>query len=153
MSTKRFCVFLEFSKTFDTVNYDLMIEKLEHYGVRRVILSWLLEPATDCAHQWGISDLKVISSGVPQVTKLGPLLFTMNMNDFFFSCKFFIIYMFAEDTTLMNSTETLNDRCICFDLVCLQNGITCNYLDLNVKKSELMWSCQPLQILGFKIKG
>ena len=52
--------------------------------------------------------------------------------------------MFADDTKLMNSSETLNDRWIGFDLVCLQNEISCNKLDLNVKKSELMGFCQPL---------
>ena len=87
-----------------------MIEKLEVYGMRGVSLSWFLEPKTDCVHQCGISDLKVISSVVQQRTILGPLVFTMNTNDFFNSRKFVIIYMFANDTKLMNSTETLNGR-------------------------------------------
>ena len=40
MSIKPFCFFHNFSKAFDTVYHDLMIEKLENYGVRGVILSW-----------------------------------------------------------------------------------------------------------------
>ena len=51
------------------------------------------------------------------------------------------MYMFADDTTLMYSAETLDDRCIGSDIVCLQMWVTCKYLSMNVKKSELMWFC------------
>ena len=38
LSTKQFCIFFDFSKAFGTVNHDLMIEKLENYDVRGIIL-------------------------------------------------------------------------------------------------------------------
>ena len=44
----------------------------------------------------------------------------------------------------MYPAETLDDRYIGSKLVCLQNWITCDHLNLNVKKSELMEFCEPL---------
>ena len=52
--------------------------------------------------------------------------------------------MLADDTTLMYSAETLDDRCIRSDVDCLQKWITCYHLYLNVKKSDLMWFCEPM---------
>ena len=53
--------------------------------------------------------------------------------------------MFADDTTLLYSAETLFDRSIGFDFVCLKKRITCNHMYLNVKKPELVWFCDPLR--------
>ena len=70
MSTERFCIFLDFSKAFDIVNHDLMIQKLGKYGVRGAILSWFrsyfLNLQQTVFINGAVSDIKVISSGVLQ---------------------------------------------------------------------------------------
>ena len=148
MSRKQFCIFLDFSKAFDTINHDLMIEKLERYGVRGVVLNWfrsyLLHRQQTVFINGVFSEYKVVNSGVPQGSILGPLLFIIYTNDFLKTCQYFDMYMFADDTTIMYSAETLDDRCIHSDIVCLQEWINCNYLYLNVRKSELMWFCEPI---------
>ena len=60
------------------------------------------------------------------------------------------MYIFEDGTTLMYSTETLDDRCSGSDIVCLQKWITCNHLYLNVKKSEHIWFCEPLTLIKFQ---
>ena len=60
--------------------------------------------------------------------------------------------MFADDTILMYSAETLDERCIGSDTVCLQKWITCNPLYLNNKKSELIWFCKPMTDIRFQIE-
>ena len=121
-----------------------MIEKLENYGVRGVNLSWFLIHQQNVFINGAFSDFKVIGSGVPQGSILGTLVFIICTNDFFNSCKFLEKYMLADDTTLMYFAETLDDRCIRSDIVCLQKWITCYHLYLNVKKSDLMWFCEPM---------
>ena len=103
-----------------------MIEKLEINGVRRVMLSWFrsyfLNRQQTLFINGEFSDFKVISSGVPQWSKLGSLLFFIYTNDFYNSSKYLDMYMFEDDTTLMYSVETLDDRWIGYDIVCLILG-------------------------------
>ena len=60
--------------------------------------------------------------------------------------------MFADDTTFMYSAETLDDRYIGSDTVCLQKWITCSPLYLKVKKSELIWFCNPMTDIRLQIE-
>ena len=63
-------VFLDLRKAFDTVNYDILINKLEYYGIRGNILNWLkiyLSNRTQYVHYNGYdSDKKTITHGVPR---------------------------------------------------------------------------------------
>ena len=78
-------IFLDLQKAFDTVNHNILLRKLEHYGIRGVSNIWFKSNLTDrkqhTYHGGIISDEKLIEDGVPQGSILGPLLF---MNMFFF---------------------------------------------------------------------
>ena len=72
-------VFLDFQKTFDTVNHNILIPKLNHYGTRGVTLDWFQSHLKNRKQQTSInntlSNETVVSYGVPQGSVLGHLLF------------------------------------------------------------------------------
>ena len=96
-------VYTDFSKAFDTVDHVRPIQKLSHYGIQNKTLDWIksyLEGRTQLIKFRGILSQQIfVTSGVPQESHLGPLLFDLFLIDLShqFNDNFFHA-IFADDT-------------------------------------------------------
>ena len=97
-------IFIDLKKAFDTVNHQILLSKMEHYGIRGTLLKWFESYLTDrkqfVYHNGESSSLKSISCGVPQGSVLGPLLFLIYVNDIPNMSSKLIFYLFADDTNI-----------------------------------------------------
>ena len=157
------CIFLDFAKAFDTVNHSILLQKLNHYGIRGNALSLIesyLKDREQCVQvNNAISDFETIKHGVPQGSILGPLLFLLYINDIAESSHILDFYLFADDTTIFHSDtdarrleQTLNT-----ELVHVSKWLTANKLSLNVGKSNFLLfrqnNKQPPPSINITING
>ena len=100
-------VFLDFSKAFDTVDHKILLDKLDHNGIRGNALSWfrsyLSHRLQYVTYNGSQSSQQLIKCGVPQGSILGPLLFLIYINDLCILCKNTEPVLFADDTNLFSS--------------------------------------------------
>ena len=106
-------VFLDFSKAFDTVNHDILLQKLYHYGIRGMALKWFQSYLSDryqyVTYNGTESAKQNIKCGVPQGSILGPLLFLIYINDLANVCEYMMPLLFADDTNLFRGGKNIDD--------------------------------------------
>jgi len=106
-------IYLDFSKAFDSVPHQRLLQKLKAYGIRGSIHEWLQDFLTGRSQRVAINGTKSswgeVLSGVPQGSVIGPLLFILFVNDMpdAVHCG---IQMFADDTKIYRSVSTLHDH-------------------------------------------
>ena len=137
-------IYMDLSKTFDTLIHEILISKLKHYGVMGeafdLIRSYLYQRQQLVELNGCLSDMRYIETGVPQGSVLGPLLFSIYINDLPSCSDMFKMIMYADDTTLLydlsndHDIETLLNNELCK----ITDWLQANKLSLNVNKTKFM---------------
>ena len=138
------CVFLDFAKAFDTVNHEVLLKKLEHYGIRGVVLDFFRSYLTNRTQRvfvdGKLSEYKYKYHGVPQGSVLGPLLFLLYINDIPHSSQIMTFHLFADDTSIFFSHENLSnlEAIVNAELAKVSDWLIANKLTLITTKSNFM---------------
>ena len=108
-------IFCDLSKAFDCLNYNIFLSKIEYYGVSgtslALVKSYLTNRYQYVQFESCKSDLLEIKTGISQGSILGPLFFSILINDIVNSSMKFSFLMYADDTTIYFNLE---DKCMLF---------------------------------------
>ena len=140
-------VFVDFAKAFDMVNHDLLLSKLKFYGISsdtlNLLTSYLKGRTQTVVIKTDKSNTLPVTQGIPQGSTLGPLLFSIFINDLPLHISSSSCELFADDTTLFSTdnnvralTDNLNESLCQLKLWCEDNKMV-----VNPTKSESMLVC------------
>lgn len=136
-------IYTDFSKAFDKVNHKLLLIKLNYMGFSNSLLLWL-----SCYLERRIQRVKFrdavsrdieVFSGVPQGSHLGPVLFTLFINDLPSVIQHSNILMYADDVKIFRYIMHDDDEVVLqSDLDSFSHWCNINLMELNIKKCKHM---------------
>ena len=151
-------IFVDFAKAFDTIDHKLLLRKLAMYGLSSASLTLMASFLND-RRQAVYQDSKTssflpVKYGVPQGSVLGPILFSIYINDLPLhissSCE-----LFADDTTVHNTGKDVVSVCntLQLDLDKLVVWTEFNHMALHPQKSKAMFVTTRQKRQNFKTKS
>ena len=135
---------LDLKKAFDTIDHEILIKKLQMYGVEqrsiKLLKSYLSNRSQTCFINGSFSKCKSVRCGIPQGSILGPLFFLVYINDLPNCLSYCTPRMFADDTTLTVCGKSSQDLSLAMnhDLNKVNDWLMANKLCLNLSKTEYM---------------
>ena len=136
-------VYIDLSKAFDALNHNILLSKLQYYGItgcsHHLLCSYLSGRSQFVECNGSKSEKLPIDTEVFQGSVLGPLLFLIYIYELPHVSKLFKMVMYADDTTLFcnidnNVTEDVSNR----ELFKICEWLGANKLALNVSKTKCM---------------
>ena len=150
-------VFIDLEKAFDTVNHEILLKKLDYYGIRESALKWIKSYLTNRKQFVSLNGVKSktenISCGVPQGSILGPLLFIIYINDMHQAVTCSTVHHFADDTNILFSDKNPKSiaKILNKELAHIFEWLCANRLSLNVTKTEFIIFRPPKRKLSSRI--
>ena len=141
-----YCVFINYAKSFDTLDHTILLRKLTEIGLSAQVVEWcscyLIGRKQSVKNGENISEELGVSYGVPQGSILGPLFFIIYVNDLLhlFNENDPKITMYADDTVVYISDKNSDLACYALEhgLAKLSKWCAQNKLSINVKKTKLL---------------
>lgn len=145
-------VYTDFCKAFDKVDHFLLLQKIAFNGIRGNLLRWFISYVTNRTQKVvinGFSSSSIyVSSGVPQGSILGPLLFVLFINDIsscFMNCKFLL---YADDLKVYRVVRSIEDcNQIQQDLDRLSFYCSSNKLKLSLPKCKSITFTKKINVI------
>ena len=137
-------VFIDLRRAFDTVDHALLLDKLRRYGIMESELAWFRDYLSNrmqiVSYQNKLSSPRTISTGVPQGSILGPLLFVLFINDLPEATAKCSVLLYADDAVLFSSAKDAQtiEQALNYDLSVISDWISQNHLFLNKEKTEVV---------------
>ena len=136
-------LFMDLKSAFDTVNHNILIRKLDHYGIRNNVLDLLISYLTNRKQFVKSGEIEsclyAVICGVPQGSVLGPLLFILYITDIV-NCSKFECFLFADDAGLLLADEKIKTlkKAVNAEVKLLYDWLITNKLTLNFTKTNYM---------------
>ena len=137
-------VFVDLKKAFDTLDYSILLSKLDHIGVRGTTKKWLSSYLSNRQQFVEVngtcSSYNIVSRGVPQGSIIGPIMFLIYINDIIHVSNIMKFVLFADDTNLFKSGDSVEQLCleVSKELDKLNVWFNLNKLSLNLSKTQFM---------------
>jgi hypothetical protein len=147
-------IFFDLSKAYDVINHEILLDKLDRYGIRGKTKLWLesnlsyrsqyvemVAKIEDICNQNYKSTCKAIKHGVPQGSILGPLLFLLYINDFPQYIPDTKVVLFADDINIVladKDVTRLQDK-VKNTMKQIESWFLDNKMIINVNKSKAIF--------------
>ena len=137
-------LFIDLSRAFDTMSHEILLRKLNFYGIRGIALDWIADYLSNRKQFVMYNNVKSkmadVNIGVPQGSILGPLLFLIYVNDLSNISNKLSYIQFADDTnifitgkSLLNISTIVNE-----EMLLINEWVSNNRLSLNISKTNYM---------------